>query len=433
MTALALLPASVPAASGRSAVHKLALALVWLAVASGAVVFSEPAPVDLLTMGLVVLLPVIGLVSISRSLVGLLALMLIATAAGVLAATNATDLAVAMTHTGVSAYLYVSTFLFAAFVAKRPEAHTRLILNAYVWAATLAALLGIVGYFDLLPGAYESMTRYGRATGLFKDPNVFGPFLVPGLVYLLSRIAGAPLRKSVPILALMLVIGLGLLLTFSRGAWFNMAVAIGIYGMLYILTVRSNRARLRFAVLAAMGLAAMVALVLVALQFDAVSGLASQRASLDQSYDEGPQGRFGGQQKAAGLALDNPLGLGAQQFVPQYHHEEPHNVYITMFLNAGWVGGLAFLALVGMTSIWGLRHAFVRCATQPLFLVVYGCFVANVLEGAIIDLDHWRHFYLLMALAWGLMLSASAAPVSAVQPAFRPAGPGRARPDRARG
>ena len=30
------------------------------------------------------------------------------------------------------------------------------------------------------------MTRYGRATGLFKDPNVFGPFLVPALVYALE-------------------------------------------------------------------------------------------------------------------------------------------------------------------------------------------------------------------------------------------------------
>jgi hypothetical protein len=433
MTALALPPAPLAIASRKSVTHKLALALVWLTIASGAVVFSEPAPVDLLTMGLVVLLPVIGLVSISRSLVGLLALMLIATAAGVLAATNASDLPLAMTHTGVSAYLYLSTFLFAAFVAKRPVAHTRLILNAYVWAATLAGLLGIIGYFDLLPNAYESMTRYGRASGLFKDPNVFGPFLVPALVYALSRITGEPLRKSIHLLVLMLVIGLAMMLSFSRGAWFNMAVATSIYGVLYILTVRDNRTRLRFAVFAAMGVAALAALVVVALQFDAVSGLASQRASLDQSYDEGPQGRFGGQQKAAGLALDNPLGLGAQQFVPHYHHEEPHNVYITMFLNAGWVGGLAFLALVGMTTIWGLRHAFVRCATQPLFLVVYGCFVANVLEGAIIDLDHWRHFYLLMALVWGLMLSASVAPISGARPASRRPIPRRARRDRVRG
>jgi len=61
--------------------------------------------------------------------------------------------------------------------------------------------------------------------------------------------------------------------------------------------------------------------------------------------------------------------------------------------------------LVATTCVWGLRHAFVCCTTQPLFLVVYACFVANVLEGLIIDLDHWRHFYLLMALVWGLMLS----------------------------
>ena len=173
-------------------------ALVWLTVASGAVVFTEPAPIDVLTMGLVVLLPVIGLVAISRSLIVLLALMLIAAAAGVLAATNATDLPLAMTHTGVSLYMYIATFMFAAFVAKRPEAHTRLILNAYVWAAVAAALLGIVGYFDLFPGAHESMTRYGRATGLFKDPNVFGPFLVPALVYGLSRLTGASAAQEHP-------------------------------------------------------------------------------------------------------------------------------------------------------------------------------------------------------------------------------------------
>jgi O-antigen ligase len=296
-------------------------------------------------------------------------------------------------------------------VAKSPDAHTRLILNAYTWAAVAASILGIIGYFDLLPDARELMTRYGRATGLFKDPNVFGPFLVPALVYGLSRLAGMRLRKSIPLLGLLLMIGLAMLLSFSRGAWINLGVATAIYGALHILTVRDNRARLKFAVLAVMGIAALSALVLVALQFDAVSGLASERASLDQSYDEGPEGRFGGQQKAALLILEHPLGIGAQQFVPQYHREEPHNVYLAMFLNAGWLGGFLFLGLVVSTVVWGLRHAFVRCATQPLFLVVYACFVAHVLEGLVIDLDHWRHFYLLMALAWGLMLSGT--PVAA--------------------
>ena len=53
----------------RSAVHWLALALVWITVASGSVVFTEPAPVDVLTISLVVVLPMLGLVFITRGLV----------------------------------------------------------------------------------------------------------------------------------------------------------------------------------------------------------------------------------------------------------------------------------------------------------------------------------------------------------------------------
>lgn len=403
MTAFALSPSVAPPLR-RSATHRLALALVWLTVVAGSVVASEPAPVDVLTMGLVLLLPLIGLVAVSRALVGLLALMLVVAAGGYLAAGMAVEIGKAVTHTSVSLYLYVATFVLAAFVAKRPEAHTRLILDAYLWAATVAALAGIAGYFDLFPGAHELLTLYDRATGLFKDPNVFGPFLVPALVYAASRLAVLPVRKGIVPLVVLLLAGLAMLLSFSRGAWFNLMVALAVYGVLYLLTLRSRRARLRFACLAAAGLLALAALIAVALQFDAVAKLYDERAALTQSYDEGPEGRFGGQLKAAGLALDNPLGLGAQQFVPHYHHEEPHNVYAAMLLNAGWLGGLAFIALVGSTALWGLRHAFERGPTQPLFLVVYASLLGHVLEGFIIDLDHWRHFYLLMALAWGLML-----------------------------
>jgi O-antigen ligase len=405
MTALALFLQGGGLPLRPSATHKLALGLVWLSIVAGAVVFSEPAPVDVLTLGLVVLLPLIGLVSITPPLLVLLGMMLTAAAAAFLAAGIAIETGGAAIHTGVSLYLYVATFVLAAFVAKRPSAHAGLIFNAYLWAALIASLAGIVGYLDLVPGAHDLMTRYGRATGLFKDPNVFGPFLVPALVYALSRLAGATLRQGLLLLGLLLILGLAMLLSFSRGAWFNLGTATMIYGVLHVLTVRSHRARLKFMMLAIVGIAAVAALVLVALQFDEVSDLAAERASLDQGYDQGPEGRFGGQQRAAALILANPFGIGAQQFAPHHHHEEPHNVYLAMFLNAGWIGGLLFIALVAATAIWGLRHAFVRTTAQPVFLVVYACFLAHALEGFIIDLDHWRHFYLLMALAWGLMLA----------------------------
>ena len=85
----------------------------------------------MLTAGLIVLLPAIGLVAMSPGLVGLLALMLVAAGIGVRWPRRARpSIGPAAIHTGVSLYLYVATFLFAAFVAKRPDAHARLILNA---------------------------------------------------------------------------------------------------------------------------------------------------------------------------------------------------------------------------------------------------------------------------------------------------------------
>ena len=172
MTTLALpLRPTAPIASRRSATHKLALALVWVTVASGAVVFTEPAPFDVLTMGLVVLLPAIGLVAISPALTGLLALMLVAAAAAFLAATNAVEIGPAAIHTGVSLYLYVATFLFAAFVAKRPDAHARLILNAYTWAAVVAAVGGIVGYLRPGPGSARADDALGPRHRIVQGPQ----------------------------------------------------------------------------------------------------------------------------------------------------------------------------------------------------------------------------------------------------------------------
>jgi hypothetical protein len=40
---------------------------------------------------------------------------------------------------------------------------------------------------------------------------------------------------------------------------------------------------------------------------------------------------------------------------------------------------------------------------QELFFICYASFVPLAIEGIIIDTDHWRHFYLLLGLIWGMM------------------------------
>ena len=109
------------------------------------------------------------------------------------------------------------------------------------------------------------------------------------------------------------------------------------------------------------------------------------------------------QQKAIGLIAENPLGLGALEFGERYHPEEVHNVYLSVVLNAGWLRGGVYWILVGLTAVLGFRHSLKATPTQPLFLIVYAAFIANAMEGFIIDSDHWRHFYLLAAMVWGLM------------------------------
>ena len=138
------------------------------------------------------------------------------------------------------------------------------------------------------------------------------------------------------------------------------------------------------------------------LQIPKVSKLMQQRASLTQGYDEGPEGRFGGQSKAFQLILGSPFGIGTHTFRERHHHEEVHNVYLTMFHYAGWLGGLLFIASVLFTLIVGTSHALQMGALQGLQVVAVASFAGLVVEGFVIEIDHWRHFFIVLALIWGL-------------------------------
>ena len=389
----------------RSPAHSFALALVWLTIAISSIVFNEPAPVDALTIGLMILLPLIGLVDGRPMLWAGFAAVLTMTACGILSAALARDADLATSHMTVTLYLVGAWFLFAAFVAKRPETHTRLILNAYLVAGVIAVLCGIAGYLDLFPGAFNLFTRYDRASGPFKDPNVYGPFLVAPLLTALHLWLSRPLVRGITPLLTAGLLTVGILSSFSRGAWAAAAIGIGLYGYFYMLNADRNWNRVKLAALVVGGAFVLGLILVAALQSEAVAGLLEQRATLTQPYDEGPDGRFGGQMKAVGLLIENPLGLGAQIFPHFYHHEEVHNVYLSMFMNAGWIGGLLYLMICGGTLVLGFRHALKKTKTAPLFLIAFSALAGNICEGVLIDSDHWRHFYLLMALVWGMMAS----------------------------
>jgi len=396
-------------AQRKSWVHWIALALVAVTLASSGFVFSEPAPVDALTIGLIILLPTIGLVAFNPTIIAYFSLWAVAGAAAVLAATLSLDLGATLTHVSVTLYLYLASVVFAGFVAKSPRRHTELIFKAWTWAAVAAALAALAGYFALFPGAYDLFTKFERASGTFKDPNVLGPFLIAPILYLLHVALQRPWQRMIVPLVVVGGLSLTVLITFSRGAWMNLAVALAVYGYLTLLTSQRASTRLKLVALLIAGALLAAGLIALALTSDTVSNMFAERANLAMSYDVGTEGRFGGQEKAIGLIVEHPFGIGAEEFATRYHPEEAHNVYLSVLLNAGWLGGGIYWILVGLTLVLGFRHAMKATETRPLFLIAYAAFVGVALEGLIVDTDHWRHFYLLMAIIWGL-ISVSAVP-----------------------
>jgi len=148
-------------------------------------------------------------------------------------------------------------------------------------------------------------------------------------------------------------------------------------------------------------MAGLAAMLVAVMQVPEVRGPLRERASLRQGYDVGPEGRFGGQQKAIGLMLDTPLGIGPFTCREVYHHEEVHNVYITQSHNAGWLGAFAYIASVLLTLAVGMRRAWRPGPLQGFLAVATATFAGVVVEGMVINSDHWRHFFIVMGLIWG--------------------------------
>lgn len=373
------------------------------AMGTSSIVFSEPAVADMLMAGVIVALPVLGVTRFGNLSLINLALWLVFVALGIAGTSMSTTFETAITHQLVTLFLALGAFVLAGYITADPEPRFHLMMRWYTLGCLIATAAAFVGYFNILPGAYDLFTNYGRARGTFKDPNVFGAALAPAIVYVVWVALRLPMRKAMLAAAICLPLCLGLLLSFSRGAWASAAFSLLLAVWLSMVTTRRAADVRRFVIMSALGTVALVAAIGGAIQTEAVRDLFAERASLDQSYDEGPEGRFGGQAKAIQLILENPLGIGTHTFRDTYHSEEAHNVYLSQYLNAGWVGGTLYVASVLVTLGAGISALGRRTALQGPLVIATAAFAGVAFEGFIVDTDHWRHFFVLMALVWGLI------------------------------
>jgi ABC-type glycerol-3-phosphate transport system permease component len=174
---------------------------------------------------------------------------------------------------------------------------------------------------------------------------------------------------------------------------------------LMVLTGRSQAQRSRIIMTALVAVVLAAVLVAVLLSLSSVADLFKQRASFDQSYDTGRFGRFGRHVLGAEMALGLPLGIGPLQF-NRFFPEDTHNSYLNAFMSGGWIAGVCYPALVFITALNGFRYIFVRAPWQRAYLAIFSAYLGTVGESFIIDTDHWRHFWMMLGVMWGMYVAA---------------------------
>jgi O-antigen ligase len=377
------------------AVLALALARQEAAMALGfallGVVLVEPAPADLVFFVVIAAALVTGRLRgqrVSAAAVGIVGVFL---ALNLVSAVEVVDYERALTFFATTAYVAVLALWLMGWVSNRRRA--KVAAGGYVVAAALSTSLGLAALFVPLPGR-DLMVFEDRVQALFKDPNVFGPFLVPAALILVEetltpRLFG--LRRLWKGLLLTLLM-LGLIFSASRGAWVNLALGAGV--LLLVMALRRGGGR---KVLLALVLA-LVAGVLVAgaVSISGSGDFLSDRARV-QSYDAD---RFGAQ--AAGLepAQRYPFGVGPGQF-ELVAPISAHSTYVRVFAEQGLPGILAFFALFLFTLGAAVANAVAGRDTYGIgSAALLGAWCGLLVNSFVIDTLHWRHLWVVAALIW---------------------------------
>ena len=82
--------------------------------------------------------------------------------------------------------------------------------------------------------------------------------------------------------------------------------------------------------------------------------------------------------------------------------QDPHNSYVGAFADGGWFGGLLNIYIVFLTTFIGFRLVLKTSPYQRLAQVYFPALLVFYLQALQIDIDHWRHVYIMLGSVWGL-------------------------------
>jgi O-antigen ligase len=276
----------------------------------------------------------------------------------------------------------------------------------WIAAAVLTAAAASLALFVSFPGHEVLVFDGERARGFFKDPLVYAPFLVPAALIVVEHTIAPGARRSRRLLgsAIFLTLALGVLLSYSRAAWLNLA--IGLVVLAVVVAVRNGGGRRMLALAAIVLLAAGAAVGTI--RMTGSEEFLAQRSQL-QAYDEQ---RFGAQLFGIEQSMRYPLGIGPGQF-EVLSPLSAHSLYVRALAEQGLLGLLTLLALLLVTLSLAVGNVVAGRDTYGIgSAALLGAWCGLLANSFFVDTLHWRHLWVVAALIWaGSALERSARPV----------------------
>ncbi len=250
--------------------------------------------------------------------------------------------------------------------------------------------LGVLGESDisaLIPGVAKidwNGAKLLRAYGTFPHANILGGAIFMALIFSLYRYREKPWLM----LIFMGVFAMGLILTFSRSAFFALAAAF----LLYI-AINEGRRAIKYVILA-------FSLLLFFIVAFNLEGIFFQRF-LFSGEDEAMLARSQYLEISRNMLTQHPLGVGLGQFtnhmqlyitdkLQPWLFQPVHNVFLLITNEIGLPGGLLFMVLTGY-----LFFMLVRSATRKKNADTdkqFG-FVLLALLGGIVTIELFDHYF----------------------------------------
>jgi O-antigen ligase len=256
----------------------------------------------------------------------------------------------------------------------------------------------LTSYFHLI-GFQSYLLLYGRPKGLFKDPNVYGPYLVP--IAVMAVTGCLPIGSRFWQACMAVVASMGIALSYSRACWINYVVSLALFVVLdLLLPSRSPDAHsISLSRVFLFGAGALLAGFAI-LQVPSVQTMLAVRLGQNGMHDY-DQTRFQTQRMAVQAAIDHPLGIGPGQSEATFKYAT-HSSYMRVLSENGLFGLCCFVGFALASVVQAVRKACLSetSAWRGLFVASAACICGQLINSGVVDTVHWRHLWILLALPW---------------------------------